>query len=187
MLNMLSVAAALLGSAAILSAQAIDPDTFKVNYFVNANKAGYPDGTVEATNVGTDPAGHKALSLSADIYVFQNDVEMAECCCCTITPDGLLTLSVNANLTANPLTGVTLHSGIIKIVSSKTCQPTAPQPDAGIRAWGTHIQSVSAITETAFIDSGLSAVELASLGSQCSAIQLVGSGKGVCTCPASLP
>jgi hypothetical protein len=35
MLKTLWVAAALVGSAAILSAQAIDPDTFKVNYFSN--------------------------------------------------------------------------------------------------------------------------------------------------------
>lgn len=187
MFKLLSIAAVLFGSAAVLSAQAIDPDTFKVNYFLNANTAGYPDGTVQITNVGTDPVLPKVQSLSADIYVIQNDPELVECCCCTITPDGLLTLSVNANLTANPLTGVKPTSGVIKIVSAKTCDATAPTPDAGLRAWGTHVESPTEITETNFVDSGLSAAELSNLAAQCKAVHLVGSGKGICTCGATLP
>jgi hypothetical protein len=184
---MLSIAAVVLGSAAALSAQAIDPDTFKVNYFVNANSGGYPDGTVQITNVGTDPVLPKVENLSADIYVIQNDPELVECCCCTITPDGLLTLSINENLTANPLTGIKPSSGVIKIVSAKTCDATAPTPTAGLRAWGTHVLTPTEITETNFVDSGLSANELSNLAAQCKAVQLVGSGKGVCTCGQTAP
>jgi hypothetical protein len=111
---------------------------------------------------------------------------LAECCSCKITPDGLLTLSVSENLTANTLTGVPLSTGVIKIVSSSTCNATAPKPASGIRAWGTHIQLGLSLTfvqtETEFLDSGLSAAELTRLSSECSAIQLVGSGSGKCTC-----
>ena len=131
MIKTLWVAAALVGSAAILSAQAIDPDTFKVNYFssnppnncagignsINCliQTDGISDGAVRITNVGTSGG-----NLCADIYVFDPYQELAECCSCKITPDGLLTLSVANNLTANTLTGVPLSSGVIKIVSSST-------------------------------------------------------------------
>ena len=55
MLKTLSIAAAVFGFAAILSAQtaAPGPDTFKVGYFSYANSPA-PDGTVRITNVGTN-------------------------------------------------------------------------------------------------------------------------------------
>jgi hypothetical protein len=177
MLKTLSLVAALVGCSAILSAQAIDPDTFKVSYFANANTGGAPDGTVRLTNVGTSGG-----NVCADIYVFDPFQELSECCSCRQTPDGLGTLSVNTNLTSNPLTGVVLTTGAIKIVSSSTCNAASPKPAAGIRAWATHIQTGYYVTETEFIDSGLSAAELARLASECSAIQEVGSGSGVCSC-----
>jgi hypothetical protein len=52
---------------------------------------------------------------------------------------------------------------------------------SGIRAWGTHTYD-GVLTETDFLDSGLSATELTALGAQCQAIKLVGSGHGLCTC-----
>jgi hypothetical protein len=194
MFKTLWVAAALVGSAAILSAQAIDPDTFKVGYFsdnapmcagpnnVTCSVQTFdPDETVRITNVGTSGG-----NLCADIYVFDPMQELAECCSCKITPDGLLTLSVSYNLTSNTLTGVPLQTGAIKIVSSSTCNASMPTPASGIRAWGTHTQiGISATfvqTETEFLDSGLSAVELSRLSSECSAIQLDGSGHGKCSC-----
>jgi hypothetical protein len=195
MIKTLWVAAALVGSAAILSAQAIDPDTFKVNYFSNNSPSRCygpnnvncniqivdPDETVRITNVGTSGG-----SLCADIYVFDPYQELAECCSCKITPDGLLTLSVANNLTANTLTGVPLSSGVIKIVSSSTCNATTPKPASGIRAWATHTQiGLSATfvqTETEFQDSGLSAAELNRLSAECSGIQLDGSNHGKCSC-----
>jgi hypothetical protein len=113
--------------------------------------------------------------------------ELSECCSCLVTPDGLLELSVHFDLTSNPLTGISLDTGALKIVSAavsgRACSlPTAPKPTSGVRAWATHLQNNNSLTETEFSDSGLSAVELGRLGAQCKAIQLVGSGKGVCTC-----
>lgn len=184
MFRTLSVLAGLVGVAAILSAQAIDPDTFKVNYF---NFANVLDSTVHMTNAGTSGG-----NLCASIYVFDPNQELSECCSCLLTPDGLDTFSVITDLTHNPLTGPPyLKTGIIKIVSAATTAeacplPTAPKPSPGIHAWATHLEGgemIGAIVETDFQDAGLSAKELASLGSQCSAIKLVGSGKGVCTCP----
>jgi len=39
------------------------------------------------------------------IYVLDAYQEMTECCACAESPNGLRTLSVNKNLTNNPLTG----------------------------------------------------------------------------------
>jgi hypothetical protein len=188
MLKTLSLVAAAFGFAAILSAQtaAPGPDTFKVGYYANANSP-VPDGTVRITNVGTNITTPGSGNLCAMIYVFEPDQQMAECCGCLITPDGLLTLSIDDNLTSNPLTPVTLITGAIKIVSSTptagACNAAKPVPTSGIRAWGTHIQNGVAVTETEFLDSTLSAGELALLKNKCSSIQSNGSGFGLCNCP----
>jgi len=189
MFRTLTFMAAFAGCATILSAQAMYPDTFKVNYFSNAVPLIIdpppvpPDATVRLTNAGTSGG-----NLCADLYVFDPNQELSECCSCLITPDGLLTLSVDIDLADNPLTGVPLNTGTIKILSAATTNgscvlPTSPKPSPGIHAWATHLQDGgSAMTETEFLDSGLSAAELSRLGSECSAIKLVGSGKGVCRC-----
>lgn len=162
-------------------------DTLKVDYFANANSAGAPDATVRLSNPGTSTAG--AGNVCASIFVFDPMQEMSECCSCLLTPDGLRTLSVNTDLTSNPLTGVTLSTGTIKIVSTSpqggsTCPlPTAVFPTAALRSWATHIQNSNfAITETSSQDATLGTVEIARLGKQCNSIKLVGSGKGICSC-----
>jgi len=159
------------------------PDTLKVDYFANAN-SGAPDATLRLTNPGT--AGG---SLCAAIYVFDSSQELSECCSCYLSPDGLRTLSVNTDVTGNPLTGVILNTGLIKIISTPTKGGTCPllplsiTPTAGIRAWATHIQNSSfTITETASQDATLSAAEVKRVNGECYGVQLDGSKKGVCTC-----
>src|SRR5271166_2070202 len=172
--------------AGYAAAQTAPPaDTLKVDYFSNANTAGAPDGTFRITNPGT--AGG---SLCAAIYVFDSAQELSECCECYVSPDGLRTLSVNSDLTSNPLTGVTLSTGVIKVVSTptksaRTCAylPISINPTAGLRSWTTHIQNSNfAITETASQDATLSAAEVKRLQGECYAIQLDGSGRGRCYC-----
>lgn len=158
-------------------------DVLKVDYFANANTAGAPDGTLRIDNPGTS-----GTNLCAAIYVFDSAQEMSECCSCLETPDGLRTLSVNGDLTSNPLTGVTLANGLIKIVSTRSNGTTCPNPTnlfptAAVRAWETHIQNVGfAITETASQDATFSSTEQRLLQSECYAIHLTGSGKGICSC-----
>lgn len=172
------------------SAATSPANSLLVNYFSNANSAGYPDGTVQLTNAGSDAW----LNVCAMIYVFYPDEEMDECCGCVLTPDGLDTLSVNKDLTANPLTGILAISGVIKIVSAAdtgVCNPTAVTPVAAVVGWGTHILAPSTggfwITEEEFQNPGLSGTELAELQSQCHSIQQVGTGHGICTCGAIGP
>jgi len=170
--------------------QAPPADTLKVDYFSNANTTGAPDGTVRITNAGTSAVGNG--NLCADIFVFDANEELSECCSCTVTPDGLLTLSVNTDLTGNPLTGAFLNTGVIKVVSALTSGGDCPLPTkisaaAGIRTWTTHIQNAGfAITEGASQDAAFSTAELGRLEGQCGSIKRVGSGSGVCANSAAL-
>ncbi len=179
-------ALAVLGSAfssSIIWAQTFPSDTYKVNYFSNANFAGAPDGTVQIINPGKTGG-----SICALIYVFNLSEEMQECCACTIKAHGLLTLSINTNLTSNQLTGgVLAGAGVIHVISSSTCDAAKPNPvSGGVRAWGTHIQmpagaTAYAITETDFQDATLSSVDETLLAFGCAAIEL-DTGGGTCSC-----
>jgi hypothetical protein len=184
----ISIAATLVSFAAGMSAQTTEPaDCFKVDYFSGANNNEWvgSEGTVRITNVGTNTgASNPSGDMVAGIFVFDPKQELTECCGCDITPDGLLTLSINNDLTSNPLTGHLLTSGVIKILGislSKSGATLGP----GIRAWATHIQASGATTETAFSDATLSAGEFEQLLQQCSFIQQEGSGAGSCGCGAS--
>jgi hypothetical protein len=162
-------------------------DVLKVDYFANANTSGAPDGTVRIDNPGTSGG-----ALCAAIFVFDVNQEMSECCSCYVSPDGLRTLSVDTDLTSNPLTGASLTGGVIKIVSTiagagKTCpNPVNGSnlvPTPAVRAWTTHIQNTTyTITETASQDATLSSTEAGNLESECRSIHNVGSGSGICTC-----
>jgi len=166
-------------------------DVYKVNYFSNANTSGAPDGTVRIDNPGVTGG-----NLCAMIYVFDYDQQLSECCGCQETPNGLRTLSINQNLTSNPLTGVWLHNGVIKVVSSTVnnspCDPTtAVTPTPNLRVWVTHIQNAVSgpngpaypITETESSDSTLGSTELSfNLQAECQFIHILGSGHGICYC-----
>jgi hypothetical protein len=158
-------------------------DTLKVDYFSDANTSA-PDGTLRITNVGTSGG-----NLCAAVYVYDQYQELSECCSCLVTPNGLRTLSVNTDLTKNPLTGVKLSTGSIRIVSTTPSGGVCPlpyigkvTPTAGIRSWTTHIQSTSTITETASQDATFGTGEFTTLTNACYAVYLVGSGAGQCTC-----
>ncbi len=157
-------------------------DYYFTTYFSNANTANAPDATLRAINDGFTEG-----NLWAAIYVFDDSEELTECCNCLITPDGLLSESVNKNLTANPLTGIKPTRGVIKVISSDNGKPNgaeAPGPlVSGIRVWATHIQkavSGFAITETLAADSNLADSERTLLGQLCMFDYLL-SGKP-CTC-----
>jgi len=182
-LTLAGVAALIAIGASVASAQT--KDAYKLNYFSN-NVAGAPDATVRIDNPGLTYG-----NLCAMIYVFAADQQMAECCGCIETHNGLRTLSVGSNLTSNTLTGVTLQTGVIKIVSAAVnnspCDPSANVvAKTNLRAWGTHIQNpvgeAYPITETEYTDSPLGATELSNLQAQCAFIHVLGSGFGICSC-----
>jgi hypothetical protein len=181
----LSVALVIAGLITIGAGIASAQDVYKVNYFAN-NTAPAPDATVRIDNPGLTYG-----NLCAMVYVFAADQQLTECCGCKVTPNGLMTFSVRNNLTSNPLTGVHVPTGVIKIVSAainnSPCDPTSNvKPTPNIRAWVTHIQNpVGAaypVTETESSDSTLGATELANLQAQCAFVNILGSGAGICSC-----
>lgn len=170
-----------------MAAGAPPADTLKVDYFANAG--GSTDATVRIVNPGTT-----YNNLCADIFVFDNDEELRECGSCPVSPDDLRTLSVNTDLTSNPVNGIPTTSGDIKIVSATTTGGTCPLPDGGklggttinpvpaVRVWATHVQNNGTLTEGVSPDATFSANEYTALQQQCYAIALVGSGTGILSC-----
>jgi Bacterial Ig-like domain (group 2) len=155
-----------------------------VGYF--AVGAAGTDASIRITNPGLT-----GQDLCAMTYVFDQDQQMTECCGCVISPDGLRTFSLNKDLLANPLTSVASLSGSIMFVtadhaSNPTCNAAAPTPAGLATAWATHLQNISpsqsVLTEGAFSFTPLTSTLSSALQAQCSFVQQLGSGKGICTC-----
>jgi hypothetical protein len=188
-----------------------DSSYFFVTYYSNANTSGAPDGTLRIVNDGAEETGPASEgpyngTLWAAIYVFDDSQEMRSCCACSITSNGLLSESVNKELTSNEFSGRgQIQRGVIKVVSSSNNNPYGPAPLTGLRGWMTHIQATTNgipvypatcigdcaldtskgpwfVTETALADSNLSATELGNLGGLCSYGINIGSGFGACPC-----
>src|ERR1700743_611084 len=179
MLSALAIALVLVSASRTAYAQDYP---FALSYFSNAHTSGAPDGVLRIVNDGNTGGW-----LYSNIYVFDWREEMLECCSCGVSPNGLLTLSVNKNLTSNPLTGKIPPRGVIKTLSSTTSDPTHVTLRAGQREWLTHIQKASTattygITESQMTDSTLGAGEFSSLQADCSFAIVLGSGQGVCSC-----
>lgn len=177
---------------------------YNVGYYVNANM-GFPDAQMHVGNPGStggfgsgDPSVVAGGDLCANIYVFTPDQQLAECCSCRISPNGMQGFSLGVNLTNNPLTATIPHSGAIKIVSSfggghkgAGLPPTVdndrerPKCDAGtnywpqgrLESWITHVRPLSTgspaftVTEIDFQSAQLSWSELKKLEQQCYAIE----------------
>ena len=167
---------------------------YLVDYFTHNNIANY-DQSINLVNYGatgtplTSPAG----DVCANIYVFDANQEMVECCSCRITPNGLLTLGVKTDLTLHPLTSVVPASGDVKIVSTAAAGSCSALTYNGgildsIVGFGTHLQTggspaAAYITETNLPPATLSAAENAFLTNACSYVIYLGSGVGQCNCP----
>ena len=197
-LAIFTCAVLLIAGTGVASAQT---DVYQVNYF--ANNFLVPDPPVKGAvnafldeTVRIDNPGTTYANLCANIYVYDNDQQLTECCSCVETPNGLRTLSVSRDLTSNPLTGRISNNGVVKIVSSRdngVCDPTHVTPVPALRAWATHFDLLQnqpaarttvpgVLTETTFTRVTLGAGELAALQAQCQFIGILGSGNGICTC-----
>ncbi|HEY7097134.1 MAG TPA: hypothetical protein VH437_10450 [Terriglobales bacterium] len=198
-LVLLATALVLVSSMAV--AQEIPDDVYFVSYYSNAHNTSNADAKVRVVNPGTA----NGRNLCADIYVFDNTEQLLECCGCTTTPDDLRTISVDKDLTSNSGNGQPLTNGVIKVVSANAnprggviCDPTGGNtigtirdnivPVADLRVWATHIQlpftgsTKVATTEEEFASSTLTQSELNFLQETCFGVQILGSGKGVCSC-----
>ncbi len=171
-------------------------DVFTVDYYANANTPGAPDAVVRVINPGTTNASRtEAADLCALIYVFDNRQELSECCGCFVSANALLALSVNFNLTKNPLLGTPLHTGVIKMISSALatpCDPTNITATETLREWATHIESkVGAPSYPILLGESQAAPlglgEATDLAEDCTVLQELGSGAGACSCGTGHP
>jgi hypothetical protein len=177
----------ILGGAAL--AQNVGDNTvYFVTYFSNGNTSSAPDQTIRIVN-----DGDTAAPLWASFYVFDDSEEMEECCSCEVTPDGLLSESVNKQLTASTFSARSeVSRGVVKIISSSV--PAVESTNytntlaPGLRVWATHTQAKKngsggfAVTETDAADSNLGTTEKSNLEILCGWVNYLGSGWGVCSC-----
>ena len=182
--------------------------SFQIRYASNLTSG---DSVINITNTGANGAslngpgfGLATGNICVNVYAFSPDEQLISCCSCLITPNGLVSLSVNGDLVSNTLTGVRPNSVVIKLVNTlagaggvgSACTnsaalaslpaPLAPFPIAdGMLAWGTTIHAAAAAgtfatTETAFSPATLSPDELASITGRCRNIIGNGSTFGIC-------
>lgn len=154
------------------------------SYFTN--KANSPDSSLRITNPGDDEQ-----RLCAMVYVFDQGGQMAECCGCQISRDGLRTLSLKKDLIGNPLTGTHLVAGSIVLAtadnsSNPSCNPSSMTPRGIARGWITHLvtpeSNATAFAEESLSQSPLTPALSSSLQAQCDFIQRLGGGQGSCRC-----
>ncbi len=180
---------------------------FQIRYASNLTSG---DSVINITNTGANGAslfgpgfGGAAGNTCVNVYAFSPDEQLISCCSCLITPNGLVSLSVNSDLVSNTLTGVRPNSVVIKLVNTgasdtftgTNCTNSAalatfgagPFPIAvGMLAYGTTIhtapgaQGSLAVTETPFLSATLSEQELASIKNRCANIIGNGSTFGIC-------
>jgi hypothetical protein len=182
---------ATLAVSTVAFAQNVGPDdAFQVRY---ASNLPVGDSVINVTNTGTSATagafGQISGSICVNVYTFDPAEELVSCCTCSVTPNGLQSLSVKGSLTSNPLTPAIPTSVVIKLVASTgACNAsgvTSGSLASGMRAWGTTIHALPVggygVTETAFSNGGLSAAELGHLTTFCGFIQANGSGFGICS------
>jgi len=186
-LALLAFAAFSLGTSAF--AQVIGPpDSFQVRYASNLNKG---DSYINITNTGSNHIENPPGTNCIDVYTFDPSEEMVSCCSCVVTPNALVSLSVQGDLISNTLSPATPANVVIKIVAKNppgtgTCDPASSAGElvSGIRAWGTTLHALPdgtyGVTETTFLPGSLSAAEFAHLTSFCGFINSNGSGFGIC-------
>jgi hypothetical protein len=186
-LPVLAIALVIGAVSGVASAQVSTDGIFNTSYYSNNTTAGAPAGT---ERFSYDGAAGNPKTVCANIYVFAADQQLAECCSCPVTADGLVEENIKTNLLGNSLTRVTPNQGVIKIVaSSGACNAAVVGTlTPGLNAWTTHIENkvgtAFPVSVTQNSPSTLSAGELASLQADCAFAQRLGSGFGVCTCNA---
>jgi uncharacterized repeat protein (TIGR01451 family) len=158
-------------------------DAFQVSYAANLSIG---DSEVDITNTGTSGG-----NLCANVYAFDPAEELISCCTCSVTPNGLQSLSVRNSLISNTLTAAIPTSIVIKILVSTggVCNASAVTMSTllpGLRAWDATLHALPTtpttfgVTETPFSNSILSDTELSHITSFCGFIQADASGFGIC-------
>src|ERR1019366_10058199 len=159
-------------------------------YGGSAHSGGTGDALLRIVDAGNWIGG--TGDLCANIYVFNDQQEMQECCSCQLTANSLTTLSVINELTSNPANpSESLSAGVIKILGSNSSAGCSDTPGAvtagtltaanlagGLHAWINHTEMMASnqppnfpvttsTTAEEFANSDLTAKELAYLVGDC--------------------
>src|SRR5579863_5258515 len=155
---------------------------FQVRY---ASNLALGDSVINITNTGATGG-----NICVSVYTFSPDEQEVSCCSCSVTPNALVSLSVNRDLISNTLTPAHPTSVVVKLLATSggSCNAATAGSGAsalapGMAAWGTTLHALGgglALTETAFTPGTLSGAELARITSLCGFIQANGSGFGIC-------
>jgi hypothetical protein len=204
--NILMIAVAFVSTVAFAQSPEASDSPFQIRYASNLTVG---DSVINITNTGANGAsrygpgfGATSGNLCVNVYAFSPDEQLISCCSCLVTPNGLVSLSVNSDLISNPLTGIRPNSLVVKLVSTGTgpdfagssctnsagLAGTVTSPVAsGMLAWGTTIHAtvtpaagVFTMTETPFTAAVLSDAELASITNRCAFIIGDASPFGIC-------
>lgn len=206
-MHLRNVVLAILVVATVAFAQVQLDSPYQVRYATNYSVV---DSTINIINDGANGnvnpygpsfGGTGNGSMCVNVYAFDPQEELLSCCSCIITPDQVVTLSVQA-IMANLLTPEKPTSVTIKLVGSNggsatfapaNCTNEAAQVGVttghtsagGYVAFGTTAHAAGSgalqLTETPFIPAVLSASELTSLTTRCSSI--IGNGSKYGQCP----
>jgi len=174
---------------------------FQVSYAANPSAG---ESYINIINTGANGAsllgpgfGSAAGNICVNVYAFAPDEQEISCCSCLLTPNSVVNLGVNRDLTSTTLTGVIPTSVVIKLVatlagptgSGTSCTNSAATPGTlvpGMVAYGTTPQPVGTAynaVEHTFVPSTLSVGvggEYASITGRCASILGNGSGFGIC-------
>jgi hypothetical protein len=176
---------------------------FLVKPFANLDKG---ESFIDLVNTGGNGAsllgpglGPATGNICANVYAFDPGEELISCCSCLITPDQVVSLGVNRDLTSKTLTGNIPTSVTVKLLNTLagpggtaiSCTNTATGAGGnalagGLAAWGTTLHATPtagsySATETPFRASTLSGGELATLYGRCAFIVGNASGFGICS------
>jgi len=181
---------------------------FQIRY---ASHLDIGDSVINISNDGSSASGATSGFLASGegdlcigVYTFDMNEELQTCCTCLVTPNGLVSLSVDA-LNASNLTGSLDTSLVIKLLAwstsagaSTTAAPGTPAPPVssscnaatpgtlatGMHAWGTTVHALPVgqpdsytVTETEFSAANLSSAEYNHITQFCEFNQINGSGK----------
>jgi len=180
-------------------------DGYKISYFSNL---AIGESVINLTNTGasSNDAGLTGGTFAqngeicANLYAYSPDEQLVSCCSCNVTPNGLNSLSVKADLATNTLTPIIPSSLVVKIIAtaggSSCTASTAATVNAltqrlpGLLAWGSTLHALPVTpgtpagtyggTETPFLTATMSPAELTRMTQLCAFIRSNGSGFGIC-------
>ena len=176
-LRVLLTLAVVLLSATTVFAQAQDVP-FQVGYSGNL---AIGDSYVNFTNTGASGG-----NICVNVYTFSPDEQLVACCTCTVTPNGLVSVSVKNGLINKTLTPAIPAAVVVKALATNGGACNAATPGAlvpGLIGWQTTIHqgpAGPALSDNQMVPSSLSAAELTRVSSLCGFIQSNGSGYGIC-------